>query len=110
MRELRHFTRVEVKLGAELIYRGKAFPVTVEDISLGGAFISADLELQVGEEIELRIFLTRPEHTIEVEGQIVWCKGLAGAGIAFQDLKPYDVWSLLKQTNLDPKEALTKSF
>ena len=105
MRELRHFTRVQVQLGAELICEGKAFAVTVEDVSLGGAFISADLTFEVGQEIELRIFLTRPEHTIETEGRVAWCKGNAGVGVAFQDLKPYDIWSLLQQAKLDPSEA-----
>ena len=42
---------------------------------------------------------------MEVSGRVAWLKGQDGFGIAFQELKPIDVWALMKQTEADPKEA-----
>ena len=106
MDNLRHFTRVKINLGAELMYLNKAFPVEVDDISLGGSYIKSTLPLRVNDIVELRIFLSQPEHVIEVSGRIAWTKeDRTGFGIEFQNLKPIDVWSILKQTEIDPKEA-----
>ena len=98
MENLRQFKRVQIELGAELMLEQKAFPITVKDISLGGAFIECQVNLEMGEEVELRIFLTAVEHVVEVSGRIAWIKGLEGFGISFQELKPIDIWALLKQT------------
>ena len=105
MENLRQFKRVKIDLGAELMLEHKPFPITVKDISLGGAFISSEISLEMNEEIELRIFLTAVEHVIEVSGRVAWIKNLEGFGIAFQELKPIDVWALLKET--DSGSALT---
>lgn len=105
MENLRQFKRVKIDLGAELMLEQKSFPITVKDISLGGAFISSEISLEMNEEIELRIFLTAVEHVIEVSGRVAWIKSLEGFGIAFQELKPIDVWALLKET--DSGSALT---
>ena len=99
MENLRQFKRVKIDLGAELMLEQKSFPITVKDISLGGAFISSEISLEMNEEIELRIFLTAVEHVIEVSGRVAWIKNLEGFGIAFQELKPIDVWALLKETD-----------
>ena len=101
MENLRQFKRVKIDLGAELMLEHKSFPITIKDISLGGAFIESEISLEMNEEIELRIFLTAVEHVIEVAGRVAWIKNLEGFGIAFPELKPIDVWALLKQTNLD---------
>jgi hypothetical protein len=103
---VRHFTRVKITLGAELMYDNKAFPVWVQDISLGGAYIETKLPLRMDEFVELRIFLNNPEHTIEVSGRIAWVKGDGnGLGIEFSQLKPFDIWALIRQTQIDPKEV-----
>jgi len=105
---LRHFKRVQVDLGAELMYRQKAFQVDVKDISLGGAYIESPLPVQPNEGIELRIFLSNPEHVIEVSGRIAWVKpDRSGIGIEFGQLKPIDVWAVMRQTNADPIEAFS---
>ena len=41
------------------------------------------------------------EHVVEVTGRVAWIKNLEGFGIAFQELKPIDVWALLKQTETE---------
>ena len=106
MDNLRHFTRVQINLGAELMYLGKAFPVEVDDISLGGSYIKSSLPLRSNDTVELRIFLSHPEHVIEVEGRIAWTKeDRSGFGIEFKNLKPIDVWAILKQTQINPEEA-----
>lgn len=106
MDNLRHFTRVKINLGAELMYVDKAFPVEVDDISLGGAYIKSTLPLRSNDSVELRIFLSHPEHIIEVEARIAWTKDdRSGFGLEFKNLKPIDVWAILKQTQIDPKEA-----
>jgi Tfp pilus assembly protein PilZ len=99
MENLRQFKRVKIDLGAELMLEQKTFPITVKDVSLGGAFISSEVSLEMNEEVELRIFLTAVEHVIEVSGRVAWIKNLEGFGIAFQELKPIDVWALLKETD-----------
>jgi len=105
---LRHFKRVQVDLGAELMYKQKAFQVAVKDISLGGSYIESPLPVSQGEEIELRIFLSNPEHVIEVSGRIAWVKpDRSGIGIEFGQLKPIDVWAVMRQTNSDPIEAFS---
>ena len=106
MKNARHFTRVQIDLGAELMYNHKAFPVQVKDISLGGAYLLSTLALRIEESIELRIFLSAFDHTVNVSGRIAWLKGDGqGFGIEFAQLKPIDVWALLRQTEIDPKEA-----
>ena len=106
MDNLRHFTRVKIDLGGELMYRDKAFAVQVADISLGGSYLQSSLPLRVNDIAELRIFLSHPEHVIEVQGRIAWTKDdRSGFGIEFQNLKPIDIWAILKQTQIDPKEA-----
>ncbi len=97
---LRHFNRVKVDLGAELLYLQKAFQVEVKDISLGGAYIETPLKLPMNESVELRIFLNNPEHTVEAAGRVAWIKpDASGFGIEFSNLKPIDVWALMRQTN-----------
>ena len=105
MENLRQFKRVTIDLGAELMLNHRAFQVTVKDISLGGAYIESSINLQMNEEVELRIFLNAVEHVVEVAGRIAWIKGKDGFGIAFQELKPIDVWALMKQTQSEPKDA-----
>jgi hypothetical protein len=105
---LRHFKRVQIDLGAELIINSKAFQVDVKDISLGGAFIESKLPLSSGDPVELRIFLNNPEHTVEVSGKIAWARPEAGGfGIEFGQLKPIDVWALMRLTESDPIEAFS---
>ena len=105
MENLRQFKRITIDLGAELMLEHKSFPITVKDISLGGAFIESEVELQMNEEIELRIFLTAVEHVVNVSGRVAWIKNLEGFGIAFQELKPIDVWALMRQTESDSEAA-----
>ena len=102
---LRQFKRVKIDLGAELMLNHRAFHITVKDISLGGAYIETSMNLKMNEEVELRIFLNAVEHVVEVSGRVAWLKGQNGFGIAFQELKPIDVWALMKQTEAEPKEA-----
>ena len=107
---LRHFNRVKVDLGAELLYLQKAFQVDVRDISLGGAYIETTLALPLGEQVELRIFLNNPEHTVESVGRVAWVKpDQSGVGIEFSNLKPIDVWGLMRQTNSSPVEVFKLS-
>jgi len=98
MENLRQFKRITIDLGAELMLEHKSFPITVKDISLGGAFIESEIALEMNEEVELRIFLTAVEHVVNVSGRVAWIKNLEGFGIAFQELKPIDVWALMRQT------------
>jgi|LauGreDrversion4_2_1035121.scaffolds.fasta_scaffold559704_2 hypothetical protein len=107
---LRHFNRVKVELGAELLYLQKAFQVEVKDISLGGAYLETPLSLPLGEQVELRIFLNQPEHTVEAMGRVAWIKpDRSGLGIEFANLKPIDVWALMRQTNSSPAEVFKLS-
>ena len=103
MNNLRQFKRIKVDLGAELMLEQKTFPITIKDISLGGAFIESEVQLEMNELVEIRIFLSAVEHVIEVSGRVAWIKSLEGFGIAFQELKPVDVWALLKQTKSAPE-------
>jgi hypothetical protein len=105
MDNVRQFKRVTIDLGAELMLNHRAFQVTVKDISLGGAYIQSAVPLEMNEAVEMRIFLNAVEHVVEVAGRVAWLKGKDGFGIAFQELKPIDVWALMKQTESAPKEA-----
>ena len=105
MENLRQFKRVQIDLGAELMLENKAFQVVVKDISLGGAYMESRMKLQMNELVELRIFLNAVEHVVEVSGRVAWLKGESGFGIAFQELKPIDVWALMRQTQTEAKEA-----
>ena len=105
MENLRQFKRVTIDLGAELMLEHKAFQVVVKDISLGGAYIESKMKLKMNELVELRIFLNAVEHVVEVSGRVAWLKGEVGFGIAFQELKPIDVWALMRQTQTESKEA-----
>ena len=103
---LRHFKRIKIDLGAELMYRQKAFQVEVKDISLGGAFIETRLPLKQGDEVELRVFLNNPEHIVEAAARVAWVRPeVGGIGIEFANLKPIDVWALMRLTESDPIEA-----
>ena len=106
MENVRHFTRVVVSLGAEIMYTDKAFAVEVKDISLGGAYIKSNLPLRENENIELRIFLSSVEHVVETSARIAWLNPNGqGFGLEFAHLQPIDIWALLRQTKIDPKEA-----
>ncbi len=105
MENLRQFKRVVIDLGGELMIEHKAFQVDVKDISLGGAYIESKVNLKMNEEVELRIFLSAVEHVVEVSGRIAWLKGEIGFGIAFKELKPIDVWALMRQTQTENAEA-----
>lgn len=107
MDNLRHFKRTVLDLDAELMHRDKAFAIQVKDISIGGAYIESGLPMRIDDQVELRIFLSNPEHVIEVNGRVAWLRERLGFGIEFQTLQPYDVWALLQQTKSTPTSSFT---
>ena len=60
-----------------------------QDLSLGGAFLKADLLLEVGEELSLELRLL--ERTLDACARVAWVRrseGVGGMGIEFVGLTP----------------------
>jgi len=88
-------TRFDVSLAATLTHDGTARPVTVMNLSLGGALVSAGQKYAMGQRVQISFSIPTIEHPIEVGATVRWSDAKA-TGIQFDGLRARDVWGLNK--------------
>jgi hypothetical protein len=95
----RRFGRFERQLLVELSHESDTRPAETINLSLGGMFVATDLVAPYGAEVEFRLHMPDPKHVVHARGTIMWVKKQDGLGIAFESLRPLDVWALLQFFN-----------
>lgn len=82
--------------------------VTV-NIGLGGVYVMAALDAPFDTPVSLKLDLPQPHMTVEAKGRVMWSRATGeqaeGIGIAFEALRPIDVWGLLQYFNLSSKAS-----
>jgi hypothetical protein len=91
----RSSTRHDVELFASVTVDGASQEVRLQNLSLGGAFISYEGRLPMGKQVSISFTIPTQEQPIEVGGQVRWASD-TGAGLQFDGLRARDVWSLNK--------------
>jgi hypothetical protein len=88
-------TRHEVSLAGKLVVNGEARPVTVMNLSLGGALISAGARYAMGQRVDVSFSIPTTEDAIEIGATVRWSDDKA-TGVQFDGLRARDVWALNK--------------
>jgi hypothetical protein len=88
-------TRHAVSLAAKLTQEGNQRPVTVMNLSLGGALVSAGHKYAMGQRLQISFTVPTLEDPIEVGATVRWSDDKA-TGLQFDGLRARDVWALNK--------------
>ena len=103
----RRFGRFDRELPVTLTVGGRSASGTTVNIGLGGVFILAAIDAPFDTLVELSLELPQPRMTVEAKGRVMWSRATGeradGIGIAFESLRPIDVWGLLQYFNLSSK-------
>ena len=102
----RRFGRFERELVVEIGFGDHSYNARTTDIGLGGVSINTSLCPDFGTVLELRISVPQPLQVVEASGKVMWVKPGSpnSVGLAFEALRPIDVWALLQYFNLSSKE------
>ncbi|MBU0553729.1 PilZ domain-containing protein [Myxococcota bacterium] len=95
MQSRRRFERVACRLGVELQIGARVRLAEAVNLSLGGMLLSSDLHPEYGRIISARVYLPEPAHVCDLNLQVMWSRPDA-FGVAFDALRPLDVWALLR--------------
>ncbi|MGB9600190.1 MAG: response regulator [Myxococcota bacterium] len=92
--ERRDSKRYNLILKADISYKDKSFSEYIEDISIGGCFLSTNLEIPISERINIELSFPSLVERLILEGVIVWKRSplprknvRGGYGIRF-DIQP----------------------
>jgi hypothetical protein len=90
-------TRHDVVIAVTVVLQGSTEPVeaTLENLSLGGAFVTLARRLSIGARLSLRFRLPTRDQPIETGAVVRWCSD-QGAGVQFDGLRAGEVWALGK--------------
>lgn len=88
-------TRHAVSLAATLTVNAEPRPVTVMNLSLGGALIAAGMKLAMGERVSISFAIPTQVDPVEVGATVRWSDS-NGTGLQFDGLRARDVWALNK--------------
>jgi hypothetical protein len=88
-------TRHDVSLAAQLALDGNSRPVTIMNLSLGGALVSAGTRFAMGQRLQISFAIPTLESPIEVGATVRWSDDKA-TGLQFDGLRARDVWGLNK--------------
>ncbi len=91
----RKFGRFHRVLSVELSVVGEMKLVHTENLSIGGMLVTTDQAAAFGDEVEFRLHLPDPAHAIQARGSVMWAHP-GSMGVAFESLRPLDVWALLQ--------------
>ena len=79
------------------------------NIGLGGVFVLAELDAPFDAAVHIKLELPQPRMTVEANGRVMWSRATGdregGIGVAFESLRPIDVWGLLQYFNLSSKAS-----
>jgi hypothetical protein len=95
-RRLRYH-RQNVKIEASLVSGNRKFDAQILNLSQGGAGLIGDFAKDISSDIQLNFALPHTGQSVNVEGEIVWMKQCARAGIQFKDVskkvqKQLQIW------------------
>lgn len=88
-------TRHAVSIDGSLAIDGQPRPVTLMNLSLGGALISAGTRMSMGQRVQIKFAIPTLEDAIEVGATVRWSDDNA-TGLQFDGLRARDVWGLNK--------------
>ena len=88
-------TRHDVSLAGKLGVNGESRPITVMNLSLGGALVSAGAKFAMGQRVTIWFSIPTLEDMIEVGATVRWSDDKA-TGLQFDGLRARDVWALNK--------------
>jgi hypothetical protein len=91
----RSATRHEVSLAGQLVINGEPRPVTLTNLSLGGASVAAGGKLAMGLRVQISFLLPSAPDAIEVTATVRWSDAKA-TGVQFDGLRAREVWALNK--------------
>jgi hypothetical protein len=87
--------RHTVELQARLAVDGQFHDVTIQNLSLGGAQITYDQRMAMGQRVQLVFQLPSRDDAVEVGATVRW-NGSDSIGLQFEGLRARDVWALTK--------------
>ncbi|HET6613824.1 MAG TPA: PilZ domain-containing protein [Kofleriaceae bacterium] len=88
-------TRHSVEISASVSLGDDSFEGTLENLSLGGAYLLVDRRLPMGARVELSFRIPTHEQPIVTGASVRWSSETA-AGLQFDGLRAREVWSLNK--------------
>jgi hypothetical protein len=91
----RSSTRHDVDLPASAEVGGESLAVVLKNLSLGGALIAWEGQLDLGTRLDLSFRIPNMEDPIKVGCAVRWVGGGA-IGVQFDGLRAREVWSLNK--------------
>lgn len=105
----RRFGRFDRELPVTLTVGEKTATGVTVNIGLGGVFVMAAVDADFDAPVSLKLELPQPKMTVEAKGRVMWSRATGeraeGIGIAFDALRPIDVWGLLQYFNLSSKAS-----
>lgn len=115
--ERRRFSRLPSDLAVTLHYQGETHTCRTRDLGMGGMSLDTDLILDFGVEVDFEIQLPTTGMAVKGTGEVRWGRASgtqsSGLGVAFNALKPIDVWALIQHFKVlegQTGEPLVKEF
>ena len=96
--------RHDVSIAGTLGVAGESRPVTILNLSLGGASIAAGAKLPMGQRVTISFSIPTLETPIEVGATARWSDDKA-TGLQFDGLRAREVWALNKYFEQLPASA-----
>ncbi len=77
------------------------------NIGLGGLLVRTDGAFEFGQRVTVKMDVPKPAQQVEAGATVMWCRseGPPTIGLAFDALRPIDVWALLQYFNLSSQES-----
>ena len=88
-------TRHAVSIAVTVTAEGQSFESEMQNLSLGGAYVSLGRRLAMGTSVNLRFRIPTQEEAIAIDAQVRWSTD-DGIGVQFGGLRAREVWSLNK--------------
>lgn len=105
----RRFGRFDRELPVTLTVAGTTTTGVTVNIGLGGVYVMAPLDAGFDAQVAVTLELPQPPMTVQATGRVMWSRATGeraeGIGIAFESLRPIDVWGLLQYFNLSSKAS-----
>ena len=93
--EKRFFRRVNINNGICTLVKDGIYSGTIENVSLGGLYISSDIQLKVKDRVTVNINLSSDSGKINIDTNVIAVRiGNKGIAFKFYHLEPKDFWIL----------------
>ncbi len=103
----RRFGRFDRVLSVQIELDGDSHPGESVNIGLGGLLVRTDGAFEYGQKVTIRMTVPNPAQDVEAGATVMWRKpgDTPTIGLAFDALRPIDVWALLQYFNLSSQES-----